>query len=62
VELVAFVLPEAYVEGIEQLIDHGRFKSRSDAVRFAVEELIHSELWRTKLEKSMYELPICARA
>jgi len=58
VELVTFLLPEAYLEGIEKLTELGRFTSRSEAVRSAVEEMIKSELWRARLEKAMRYQPI----
>jgi Arc/MetJ-type ribon-helix-helix transcriptional regulator len=55
---VTFLLPEAYLEGIERLIELGRFQSRSEAVRFAVKEMIKRELWRIKAEKTIRETSI----
>jgi Arc/MetJ-type ribon-helix-helix transcriptional regulator len=50
-KLVTFLLPEAYLEGLDRLVELRRFQSRSEAVRFAVKEMIKRELWRAKAEK-----------
>jgi Arc/MetJ-type ribon-helix-helix transcriptional regulator len=34
--LVTFLLSEAYLEGLDRLVELGRFQSRSETVRFAV--------------------------
>ncbi len=44
-QLVTFLLPETYLEGIERLVELGCFESRSEAVRLAVKEIIRRELW-----------------
>jgi Arc/MetJ-type ribon-helix-helix transcriptional regulator len=57
-KLVSFLLPEAYLEGIERLVEFGRFQSRSELVRFAVRELIKGELWRIKAEETLRKMPL----
>ena len=47
-KLVAFLLPEAYMKGLDKLTNEGLFPTRSAAVRFAVRELLRRELWRRK--------------
>jgi Arc/MetJ-type ribon-helix-helix transcriptional regulator len=54
-KLVTFLVPEAYLEGLDRLVELGRFHSRSEAVRFAVREMIKRELWRIRAEKAMHE-------
>jgi Arc/MetJ-type ribon-helix-helix transcriptional regulator len=54
-KLVTFLLPEAYLEGLDRLVELGRFQSRSEAVRLAVKELIKRELWHIK---AMHEKPL----
>jgi len=49
-KLVTFLLPVGYLEGIDRLVELGQFQSRSEAVRFAVKEIIKRELWRAKAE------------
>jgi Arc/MetJ-type ribon-helix-helix transcriptional regulator len=57
-KLVTFLLPEAYLEGLDRLVELGRFQSRSEAVRFAVREMIKRELWRIRAEKAMRQRPL----
>lgn len=40
---VSFRLPEEYLRGLEFLIKAGVFRSRSEAIRFAVRELLRKE-------------------
>jgi Arc/MetJ-type ribon-helix-helix transcriptional regulator len=54
-KLITFLLPEAYLEGLDRLVELGRYQSRSEAVRLAVKELIKRELWRIRAEKAMHE-------
>ena len=44
-KLVTVLLPEAYIEGLEELIRSGMYPSRSAAVRTAVRDLLKTELW-----------------
>jgi Arc/MetJ-type ribon-helix-helix transcriptional regulator len=57
-KLVTFLLPEAYLEGLDRLVELGRFQSRSEAVRFAVKEMIKRELWRIKAERTLRKMPM----
>ncbi|MFH1327798.1 MAG: ribbon-helix-helix domain-containing protein [Candidatus Bathyarchaeota archaeon] len=43
--LVTIKLPEALVEGIDELVKSGMYPSRSALVRTAVRDLVKSELW-----------------
>ena len=47
-KLVTFLLPEAFMKSLDELIDEGLFPTRSAAIRFAVRELLRRELWRRK--------------
>ena len=45
-KLVTFLLPEAYLAGLDKLVEEGLYPSRSAAVRFAVQDLLRREVWR----------------
>jgi len=45
-KLVTVKLPEALVEGIDELVRSGMYPSRSAVVRAAVRDLLKSELWQ----------------
>lgn len=44
-KLVTIHLPEAYLEGIKQLIERKAHPNRSETIRIAVRDLLKSELW-----------------
>lgn len=46
-KLVTVKLPEALIEGIDELVRTGMYPSRSAAIRAAVRDLLKRELWRT---------------
>jgi len=46
--LVTVKLPEAIVEGIDELVKTGFYPSRSAVIRAAVRDLLRRELWRTQ--------------
>ena len=45
-KLVTVKLPDALVQGIDELIRAGMYPSRSALVRNAVRDLLKSELWK----------------
>jgi len=45
-KLVTVKLPDALVEGMDQLINSGMYPSRSAIVRTAVRDLLKNELWQ----------------
>ena len=47
-KLVTFLLPEACLEGLDQLMEAGLYPSRSAAIRFAVHDLLRREFWQPK--------------
>ncbi|MDO8124247.1 MAG: ribbon-helix-helix domain-containing protein [Candidatus Hermodarchaeota archaeon] len=47
-KLITVNLPEAYVNGIEQLILEKLYPNRSEAIRIAVRDLLKRELWAQK--------------
>jgi Arc/MetJ-type ribon-helix-helix transcriptional regulator len=47
-KLITVKLPEAYVNGIEQLILEKLYPNRSEAIRIAVRDLLKRELWAQK--------------
>jgi len=46
-KLVTVKLPEALIDGLDELVRSGMYPSRSSAVRAAVRDMLKRELWRT---------------
>ena len=44
-KLVTVLLPEAYLEGLDELVRENMYPSRSAAIRAAVRDLLKRELW-----------------
>ena len=61
-ELVTFLLPEACLEGLEELIRQGIYSSRSAAIRFAVRDLLKRELWQQERETLKEEVAMINKA
>jgi len=47
-KLVTVKLPDASIEGLDELVRSGMYPSRSSAIRAAVRDLLKRELWRTE--------------
>jgi antitoxin ParD1/3/4 len=45
-KLVTFLIPEAYLKGLDKLVDEGLYPSRSAAIRFALQDLLRREFWQ----------------
>ncbi|RLG78635.1 MAG: CopG family transcriptional regulator [Thermoprotei archaeon] len=43
--LVTVKIPELYLEGIDELVQNGRYSSRSEVIRTAIRDLLKKELW-----------------
>jgi Arc/MetJ-type ribon-helix-helix transcriptional regulator len=48
VKLVTVLLPEAYLEGLDDLVRANMYPSRSAVIRSAVRDLLKKELWERK--------------
>lgn len=48
VKLVTVLLPEAYLEGLDELVRANMYPSRSSAIRSAVRDLLKKELWERR--------------
>jgi len=46
-KLVTVKMPDAYIEGLDELVRNGRYSSRSEAIRIAIRDLLRRELWLT---------------
>jgi Arc/MetJ-type ribon-helix-helix transcriptional regulator len=46
-KLVTVKLPEALIDGMDDLVRAGMYPSRSSVIRAAVRDLLRKELWRT---------------
>jgi antitoxin ParD1/3/4 len=44
-KLVTLMLPQAYLEGLDELVRANMYPSRSAAIRSAVRDLLKKELW-----------------
>jgi Arc/MetJ-type ribon-helix-helix transcriptional regulator len=44
-KLVTVLLPEAYLEGLDELVRAAMYPSRSAAIRAAVRDMLKKELW-----------------
>jgi Arc/MetJ-type ribon-helix-helix transcriptional regulator len=47
-KLVTVLLPEANLEGLDELVRRGMYQNRSAAIRSAVRDLVKQELWGSK--------------
>jgi Arc/MetJ-type ribon-helix-helix transcriptional regulator len=47
-KLVTVLLPEANLEGLDELVRRGMYQNRSAAIRSAVRDLVKQELWGNK--------------
>jgi len=45
---VSVLLPESFLEGLDELVRVGMYPSRSAAVRVSVRDLLKKELWQFK--------------
>ncbi|MEM2145240.1 MAG: type II toxin-antitoxin system ParD family antitoxin [Candidatus Jordarchaeaceae archaeon] len=44
-KLISIKLPNAYIEGLNELVEMGIYPSRSEAIRVAVRDMLKKELW-----------------
>jgi Arc/MetJ-type ribon-helix-helix transcriptional regulator len=51
VRIITVKIPESYLEGLEELVNTGRYTSRSEAIRAAIRELLRKELWDVHYER-----------
>ena len=49
-KLVTVLLPEAYLEGLDELVRANMYPSRSSVIRSSVRDLLKKELWENKRE------------
>ena len=47
-KLITVKLPEAILEGLDELVRAGMYQNRSAAIRAAVRDMLKKELWRTE--------------
>ena len=46
VKLISVKMPEALIEGMDELVRRGSYPSRSAVMRTAVRDLLKKELWK----------------
>lgn len=44
-DLITLHLPKAWIKGLEELVEKKRYYSRSEAIRFAIRDLLMREYW-----------------
>jgi len=47
-KLVTVLLPEAYLEGLDELVRRNLYPSRSAVIRSSVRDLLKRELWERR--------------
>jgi len=47
-KIVTVLLPEAYLEGLDELVRMNMYPSRSSAIRSAVRDMLKKELWERR--------------
>jgi Arc/MetJ-type ribon-helix-helix transcriptional regulator len=47
-KLITFLVQEAYLEGLDELVRANMYPSRSAAIRAAVGDLLKKELWQIR--------------
>jgi Arc/MetJ-type ribon-helix-helix transcriptional regulator len=50
-KLVTVLLPEAYLEGLDELVRSNMYPSRSSAIRSAVRDMLKKEVWQRGQEE-----------
>jgi len=53
--IITVKIPESYLEGLEELVNIGRYSSRSEAIRAAIRDLLKKELWDMESSKKERE-------
>jgi len=48
-KLITLYLPESYIKALDQLVAEKFYPNRAEAIRFAIHDLINSEVWRRKI-------------
>ncbi|AAK40751.1 ribbon-helix-helix protein, CopG family [Saccharolobus solfataricus] len=49
-KIITVKLPEQFLEAIDELVNTGRYGSRSEVIRAAIGDFIRKELWITTEE------------
>lgn len=49
-KLISIKLPNAYIEGLNELVEMGIYPSRSEAIRVAIRDMLKKELWNRQEE------------
>ncbi len=44
-KLITVHLPNDQVSGLDELVRNGRYPNRSEAIRFAIRDMLKDELW-----------------
>ncbi len=50
-KLVTVLLPEAFLEGLDELVRANMYPSRSSAIRSAVRDMLKKELWQKETKE-----------
>jgi len=47
-KMITLYLPEPYIKALNQLVNEKFYPNRAEAIRVAIRDLIHDEVWRRK--------------
>ena len=45
-QLISLNMPKETIEGLDELVRQGLYPNRSEAIRFAIRDLLKEEVWR----------------
>ena len=45
-QLISINMPKETIEGLDELVRQGTYPNRSEAIRFAIRDLLKEEVWR----------------
>ena len=50
-KLITIHLPEPYIQALDQLVNEKMYPNRSEAIRFAVRDMLKEEVWEKKVDE-----------
>lgn len=49
-QLISINMPKETIEGLDELVRQGLYPNRSEAIRFAIRDLLKEEVWRKQTQ------------
>ena len=51
-QLISINMPQDTIEGLDELVRKGIYPNRSEAIRFAIRDLLKEEVWRRSQQQA----------